>query len=319
MDAPSKSDLVDADCWFAVDRVKGRPDITAFKQEARLAQARWRETRNLPAGTSPYDPSKAKDSRPARVVGSRIAHAEGWAGQHNLLSETARAAAARRLAEPQLHQMLNWDRVWCDLLSSMPLCFNLFGPLTVDRELAQRAVSAWFPDAPGTVEDVILEWSPERRTDRYLRNGTAFDAAVILRLPDGKRGVIGIETKYHEHLGHEETPEPGRLAHYRAIAEASKAFKRDSVDKLVGEPLQQIWQDHLLAESMLLQEDENWGWSSFVLAYPSRNPSFAEGVQQYSALLAKPERVQPRTLESLLHSHALPEANSSALADRYLW
>ena len=260
-----------------------------------------------------------KEYRLPRVVGSRIDYAEAWAGRDNLLSDKARAGADRRLEEPQPHQLLNWDRVWCDLLSSMPLCFNLFGPLSVDPDLAQRAVNKWFPEAPGVVEDVILEWSPQRRSERYLRNGTAFDAAVILRLPDGRRGVIGIETKYHEHLGHEETPEPGRLAHYRDIAVRSKAFRPDSVDRLVGEPLQQIWQDHLLAESMVLQDDENWGWSSFVLVYPSRNPSFAEGVQQYSALLAKPESFQPRTLESLLHADALPEGDSSALAGRYLW
>ena len=319
MDAPSKSELVAADCWFAVDRVKNRPDVTAFKQQARLRQAAWREGLRLPAGTSPYDPSSAKTPEKVRRVGSRIAHDVAWSSKANLMSEAARAAAGQRRDEAQPRQMLNWDRVWCDLLSSMPLCFNLFGPVSVDLALAQRAVNTWFPEAPGTVEDVILEWSPERRTDRYLRNGTAFDAAVILRLPDGKRGVIGIETKYHEHLGPDEVPESSRLAHYRAIADKSEAFARGSVDRLVGAPLQQIWQDHLLTQSMLLQADEDWGWARFVLVYPSRNPSFAEGVQQYAALLAKPESFQPRTLESLLGAQALPEVDASALKDRYIW
>lgn len=319
MNAPTKAELVEADCWFAADRVKDRPDVTAFKQEARLRQARWRQAAGLPAGTSPYNPASVKPGKQARTVGSRIEFQAARATKANLLGEPARAAAARRESEPQPRQMLNWDRLWCDLLSSMPLCFNLFGPLSVDPALAQRAVTAWFPEAPGRVEDVVLEWSPERGTGRFLQNGTAFDAAILLRLPDGRRGVIGVETRYHEHLGPETQPRTERLDRYRAVAEASKAFKRGAVDRLVGQPLQQVWQDHLLAESMKLEAGEEWGWASFVLVYPSRNPSFAEGVQQYAGLLATPEAFMPRTLESLLQPGVLPDDAVQALRARYLW
>lgn len=117
----------------------------------------------------------------------------------NFLSPAAREAAVDRVAHRQDAQMLNRQRLWCDLLSSMPMCFNLFGPLWADRGFAQQAVNAWFPDAPGTVSDIRFEWSTGRRDPAYLGNQTAFDVAIELDLEDGTFGIIGIETKYHEH------------------------------------------------------------------------------------------------------------------------
>jgi hypothetical protein len=39
----SEEDLRAAACWFPnADRVSGNPEMTAFKQEARLRQSRWR-------------------------------------------------------------------------------------------------------------------------------------------------------------------------------------------------------------------------------------------------------------------------------------
>ncbi len=320
MDSPSKALLQRKHCWFGSDRVPDRPAVTAFKQTARLQQAAWREKRDWPIGTSPYDAAAAKDPAKVKPVGSRLEHAFAWRTRANLISEGAGGAAARRAEEPQQHEMLSWDRLWCDLLSSMPLCFNVFGPLSVDLELAQRAVSAWFPDAPGVVSDVVLEWSPERRGERFLGNGTAFDAAIILALPEGRRGVIGIETKYHEHLGPELAPRAELLTRYTQVANRSKVFRRGTTARVVGEPLQQVWQDHLLALSMVQQRDDNWDWARFVVVHPSRNPSFAQGLQQYEDLLKDHATFRAVTLESLLgNPKALPAELTEPLRERYLW
>ena len=92
------------------------------------------------------------------------------------------------------------DRLICDLLSSMPMCFNLFGELACDLELADRAVHKWWPDVPGRVRDVRFEWSPGRGLPgEYLENRSAFDVVFELDLGGEKCGVLGVETKYHEH------------------------------------------------------------------------------------------------------------------------
>ena len=47
-------------------------------------------------------------------------------------------------------------------LSSMRMCLNLFGQMWADLTLADKAVHAWWPDAPGKVSAVEFEWSPGR-------------------------------------------------------------------------------------------------------------------------------------------------------------
>ena len=149
----------------------------------------------------------------------------------------------------------------------------------------------------------------------------AFDAALILEADDGSRGVIGIAVKHHEHLDEQEPPPPEQLDRFRAVARVSKAFKRGAVERLVGEPLQQIWQHHLLALSMVTERDpaERWNWAKLVVVYPARNPSFSEGVQHYRALLHDPSTFGALTLEHLLRSRVLPAPLAESLEQRYLW
>jgi hypothetical protein len=57
----------------------------------------------------------------------------------NFLTPTILQQVRKRLAEPETHQLIKQDRLWGDLLSSQPMCFNLFGELAGDMELATRA------------------------------------------------------------------------------------------------------------------------------------------------------------------------------------
>ena len=136
----------------------------------------------------------------ARPIGSRVE--EGYAREHgvNFLDETAWRAAVDRVAKPEKHQTLDSRRLYCDLLSSMPLCSNLFGPLWNDSDLAAAVVRRWFSTMcpeDGKVT-VSFEWSPGRTDGRWLGDRTAFDAVIHVRANDGLR-LIGVETKYHEY------------------------------------------------------------------------------------------------------------------------
>jgi hypothetical protein len=318
MEVPTRDVLLEHHCWEpGTDRVPHQPDVTAFKQRARLHQSLWREEHGYPPGTHPYKPKAGEPSRP---IGSRLEYGVALSERPNMLTDEARIAALTRTRTPQPHQMLNTDRLWCDLLSSMPLCFNLFGPLTLDLDLARQAVSAWFPDAPGTVAAVHLEWSPGRLDPDYLGNRTAFDAAIELDLGDGTFGILGIETKYHEHLHPERPPTAERLARYRDVAEHSQVFTAEALAQIEGDTRQQIWQDHLLALAMLQHPSRRWAWAQFVVAHPAANPSFDVGVTQYAALLADPSTFAGRTLDSMIDQPgALPTHLASPLRSRYLW
>lgn len=143
----------------AADHVPGSPEATAFKQRARLQQALWRERNNLLIGMEPIRPSRTRKQRP---LGSRIDVLDAYRDESNFIGDPVRRAVSYRVSHPEPHEMLYKDRLYCDLLSSMPMCFNLFGWFHEDPSLATEAVRALWPDAPGRVSAERFEWSPGR-------------------------------------------------------------------------------------------------------------------------------------------------------------
>jgi hypothetical protein len=203
-----------AHCWFHVDRVSRDIATTTWKRRARFAQSQWRETHGYPIGCEPY--AGGPRSTP---VGSRLDLAFARTSGANFITPGALAAVRARLAAPERHQMLREDRLWADLLSSMPLCFNLFGDLAEQPDAAQRAVRAWWPGAPGGGVRVRFEHSPGRCDPAFLGNKSAFDVAFELDQGSGHRAIIGVETKYHEHPIAEGPPKPAALGRYVEVTE----------------------------------------------------------------------------------------------------
>jgi len=303
-----------AHCWFAVDRVPREPATTAWKRRARLGQALWRAAKGYPMGSQPY--SGGTDATP---IGSRLALEFARSSGANFITPGALNAVRQRLDNPEQYQTLNEHRLWADLLSSMPLCFNLFGDLAGDASSAARATRAWWPDAPLGDVTVCFEHAPGRRNPAFLGNQSAFDVAFDIDAGAGKRAIVGVETKYHEHAIAEAGPKPASMARYAEVTERSGIFVDGWRDKVVRTELQQIWLDHLLVLSMLQHPSGVWTWGRFVLVYPAGNSSFAAAAARYRELLVDPTTFESRTLESLLE---LPGALSSetvgVFRERYL-
>lgn len=304
-----------ARCWFTVDDVPADPASTSWRRLARWHQAQWRQSRGYPIGAEPY--AGGPDATP---VGSRMALDFAIKNGANFLTPGVLKAVRACLAHPEPHQMLQEERLWADLLSSMPLCFNLFGDLFGNPEYAARAVRAWWPEAPEGSVTVRFEHSPGKLDRTFLGNRSAFDVAFEIDSGGPDRAVIGVETKYHEHAAAEPQPRPGALARYVEITEGSLAFAEGWPDRVIGTSLQQIWLDHLLLLSMLQHPSRRWTWGQFVLVYPSVNPSFARAAEAYRAVLRDPTTFQARTIEDLLAAPgALDAATVTALRDRYFW
>lgn len=313
MTSPTIAELKQADCWFSVDRVANDRPTTDWKRTARLRQARWRVAHCLPIGSHPY-----AGGRDATPVGSRIALGHAEASGANFLSTGAREAATHRLGNPEPHQMLNGARLHADLLSSMPLCFNLFGAAT-DQQRQADAVRSWWPDAPVGRVTRRFEHSPGRTDPSFLGNKSAFDVAFEVAVAPASVAIIGVEVKYHEHARPESPPSSPALARYLEVAERSGAFAAGWQTAVIGSGLQQIWQDHLLLLCMLQHPSKRWTWGRFVLVYPAENPSFAAAAIAYRRVLADPSTFEARTLEELIQAPgALDPADARALADRYL-
>lgn len=315
--AVSPDELRVRHCWEAVDRAAGDPPATQFKRRARLQQAQWRVSQGYPIG---HQPMRARPGGTTRPIGSRIEIDYAVHHKVNLVSDAARRAAQHRLATPQRHQTLNADRLWADCLSSMPMCFSIFGPLWDDPSLAATARRHWFADSPAAPTAVHFEWSPGRRDPLFLGDQTAFDAAMEFPMPNGSNGIIGIETKYHEHAVREAPPSGPALERLVQVAERSGAFRPGATDEIIGSELQQLWRDHLLVLAMLQHPSRSWMWGRYALVYPEGNVSFARAAERYACLLSDTSTFVPMTLEHVLDPRGpLPERFREPLALRYLW
>lgn len=304
-------------CFETVDRVPSLPEVTAFKRRARFQQALWRESHGFPIGTQPM---RKKDGQKSRFLGSRIDLDYALESGANFITNNARECARQRVANPEPHQTLNADRLYCDLLSSMPMCFNFFSELAADLKLADQAVHSWWTDVPGRVSAVRFEWSPgRRRAGEYLENRSAFDVAFELDLGKGRFGILGVETKYHEHCKRENPPADHRKSRYEFVTMTRGVLSQDKIDAILGTDLQQIWLDHLLAESMILHKSKRWEWAGFALVHPGRNPSYAQATDRYRQLIATGVDIRVSTLEALIAADVLPSVSATEFAKRYLW
>jgi len=188
-----------------------------------------------------------------------------------------------------------------DLLSSQPLCFNLFGELKLDLELASRVIAyisgGRFPEVTG----IDFEYSPGRRYPRYLNDRSAFDVFLRCVNESDEPCFVAVEVKYHENLYRNAGEHRKR---YDEVADLMGCF-RDDRALLQRSPLQQIWRDHLLAGITLVQDGYRDGL--FVMLYPADNNHVFNAVSAYEAQLTNRDSFAAWTLEQFvdaLHRHS---------------
>jgi len=294
-----------------IDRVPGDPELSRWRAAARRHQSRYRQVRGWPAGSQ-----RTRDGG-ARPIGSRVEESFARETGCNFLSPSALRAVEHRLARPERHQMLDERRLWSDLLSSMPLCFNLLGPLWDDAATARDVARAWFPQLVGHMDEVTvrLEWSPGRADTRWTGDRSAFDGALIVN--DGQC-VIGIETKYHEKAERRKAtgPPPPR---YVEISEHASLFNDPGALATVwGSSIEQIWRDHLLALACAQNRPGSVG--HYALVSPAGNPAWPRLADQYRSLLTAEaaDTFSFHTLESLLEVAGSSHPSAGAFNERYL-
>ena len=312
----SREKLESAHCWEAADRIPGRPGTTAFRRTVRYHQARWRARHGHPIGSQPIAPRPA--DRLVRPLGSRMPLDYARESGANFLTDGALAAARARTDAAEPHQSFDHQRLWADLLSSPALAFNLFGDLAADLTLADRAVHAWWPDAPGSVAEVRFAHSPGRLDPGYLNSLRAFAVAFVLDLGDGDRGVVAVDTRYHDWTK-PETPRPENRDRYLEVARMSGVFADGVLDGLVARSgLAEIWLEHLLVLSMLQHRSGAWQWGRFVVVHPAGNPDYVDGCARYAELLRDRSTYASMSVEDLLAARALPDGTAERLRERYL-
>jgi hypothetical protein len=301
-------------CWEPEDRVPGRPAMTEFRRRLRYHQARSREANGHPIGSQPIVP---RGGQPSRPVGSRLPLDYARETGATFLTTGAADAARARTSFIEPHQSFDHQRLWAELMWSATLAFNLFGDLAADLGLADRAVHAWWPEAPGTVSDVRFAHSPGRFDPAYLGSLRAFDAAFVLDFDDGTRGIVGVDTEYHEQAKRA-IRKPSGLPRHLEVAETSGVFEPETIEAVDGRDLLVMSLEHLLLLSMLQHASGTWEWGRYVVVHPADNSDFAEACDRYRALLMDQSTFSSATVEELLDANVLPARTATALRKRYL-
>ena len=281
-------------------------DGTGFRRRARILQSIWREEQGYPCGVHGNS-----------QLGSRLQMPRAEEDPlPNYLTDTIRAVVKAEVCEDKKGEgkLFGYPRIYNDLLSSQPLCFNLFGELTQDLALASKVIKTLTAGNFVEVTKIDFEYSPGRRDKRYLNDRSAFDVFLRCKTSTGKEGFIGIEVKYHENLA---GPEGKDREEYSTVARKMKCFKED-LEPLKLSPLQQIWRDHLLAG--ITREVDQYDAGLFVTLYPKDNTHVSKALNAYRTHLTDEETFASWTLEEFVR---VLQANSkapwiSSFNDRYL-
>ena len=281
-------------------------DKSDFQRSARILQSMWRAEHG-------YEIGELKTKSGSRLLGSRLVMPWAQDKLANYLSDTIKCVVGDEVMDPvkSKGKLYGKPRIFNDLLSSQPLCFNLFAELQRDLPLATHVMKNLTNGLVGSVTYIDFEWSPGRGDPRLTGDRSAFDVYVSFSSAGNKKGFIGIEVKYHENLIGAASPHKYR---YDQIADQMGCFKESNREDLKVQPLQQIWRDHLLAGIHRIADGFEEGF--FVFLYPEKNTHCSSAVADYERCLTNTDTFASWTIESV--ASAIKRCTSDAWIDRFI-
>lgn len=271
-------------------QVLEKADKSEFQRKARLLQSLWREEQGYPIGVHKYNGK-------SRPLGSRLAMPWAEESLANYLTENIKEVVRTEVLDKRKSKgkLYSKPRIFNDLLSSQPLCFNLFGELQRDLSFATKFFSELIPAGAQEVTGINFEYSPGRGEERYTGDHSAFDVYVTYTTPSGGNGFLGIEVKYHENLKDQAADHRQR---YDEIAVDMGCFDPDQYPKLKNQPLQQIWRDHLLAG--IHKKVDGFEEGYFVFLFPEKNLACQSAINSYKECLVDPASMLAWTVEDVI-------------------
>lgn len=287
---------------------------TRFRRAARLLQCLWLKDREIEPGIHVRGEG---DDAVVMPLHSNLSRDAARAGK-NFLSPQIHALVRHELLMREEGAAIDEERLFGNALSSMPLCFNLFGPMALNLKLASDVFRKLLPEFVSHVEGFIFEHSPGRREERFLHDGTAFDLAMRIITPDGEPGTVFIEVKYSEDM---HGPAARLRDRYDEVSRKSGLFVDPDSPLLRSLGLEQLWREHMLAQ--LTVDQGITPRAMFIAIGPRLNRRVMAAFRVYEAELIDPEdrdanRVafQALTLESIFEAM---EAAGAADVARDLW
>ena len=211
-------------------------------------------------------------------------------------------------------------RLYTNMLSSQPMCFNLFGPLTKDPKLPTELFRTLpgFP-ADAEVKEVKIEFAPENK-EAHLNDSTSHDAFVVYERPNGGKrpgnikGFIGIETKLTEPFSQEDYDFSERYAKW--MHQGPWWWKSGAECEFSNTAFNQLWRNQLLNYSMVYRKDSEYQEGYCAVVYPLGDEACYRSIESYreklngegnQKLLSWPLETIAACWDSVLRNHELHE------------
>jgi hypothetical protein len=221
----------------------------SFTSRARKLQSLWRAENALEIGVGPGKNAN-KDGIPTKY-GNMIADGEDN-GKNFYFPETFEYAKWRvhtRIKD----ETIDAYRLFNNLLSSMPMAFNLFHPLMMlkaeNSALVDRIFREAFPAIPSIyrVQEIGLEFIPTP-IKNYTYDKSAMDAFIRYQDSEGNNYLIAIETKYTDSLG---TNAASNQKHQLDVLCELELFTPEAISSINESKIKisQIFRNFLMAET----------------------------------------------------------------------
>ena len=211
----------------------------------------------------------------------------------NFLHPGAHEHAERRALEVQAEGgSLEPKRLFHNLLSSMPMCFNLFGAMCDEPGFLPVFQQLFDPEAT-KVTRIVCEWAPLEEAER-LGDRTAFDAVVFYETMAGPR-FFGIETKYTESFSPTEY-QPSTSNRYAEVTTSSGWFARPdaALEELPRRESNQLWRNCMLAAQ--LERRGTAGEGAVAVVAMRDDKGAASAVERVHRTLAESDRPRLRSI-----------------------
>jgi hypothetical protein len=287
-----------------------------FRKSARLLQCLWLRDRGIPNAVS----ETTNDSSVPQFASTLRADA-AKAGR-NFLNLEILQVAFRELLVREEGAYYDEQRLFTNALSSQPMTLNLFGNMAVDLAFATSVFKHLFPDFVHTVDHILFETSPGRREERFLLDGTAFDAAIYVTTPEGETATIFVETKYSEDMMGPAARPRGR---YDEASRQVKLYREPDSPVLRSLGMEQLWRECSLAQLTIDQGVTSR--AMFLAIGPALNRRVMGAFRAFQRQLIDPEKkdpsrvaFEPMSLETLVNAIRAAGADelAQALWSRYL-
>ncbi len=288
-----------------VFRVRSDPPRRA---ERRLLQGWWRESElGLPPGRD-----EGGVLRNNMLPMSAVRADPGLNFLDPAVSEYVQVRAPKVL---RLEGALDEDRLFRNLLSSMPMCFNLFGLFRSHPMAAARVLSQATGLDVGHIDEIEVEWTPDG--GHPLGDRTAFDAWVAYTTSTGARGFFGVETKYTEPFSQRVYL---RDRYTEVTTWPESGFVPEAIELLSGRQTNQFWRNALLA--LAVRREGGFDAGHVLVVALDDDPHVAHAMRVFQGAHTAPESlVRVASLQRLVAiAHTEPDLSSGAsmFSRRYL-